>query len=417
MFNQQSPFHLVGTFNPFGLAQADSTGTVIATGTYNTNYASWNTLDPTLVIQAQKTVAMPAQLKASLSTVFQGVKLYVDPLPLLVASSPQAMQGYIAQILVAVDDLTSSGLKVIVDFEVQPSPSTIAGWGSSDIIDGPTGPKFTALIAAGVAMVTALLPYGDNVAFELYGSPGPSSLFVSPVNPWPTQLLAYWTAVRAAAPNMTLIVSAADAGLPATLISTINPQLFDLKTAFAFQLFIPEVFAQQNTLLWGNYYYVHGLPFPPNLNTDSISVETSKMISAAGQANDLLTEDQRAALIAQISTDIKSYFNVPEDNTWIAAQFAQVSAWAASKNGLPAYNLFLSQWGSPGNVTLPGSPQTVGADDQSRTNYIKAVRAAASAIGISTSCHILSDPTGGYSLTDSNQEFIPELIWAFGGSV
>lgn len=424
MFSGTASYQLVGVNAPFGLVQADATGLLVHPGTYSFNYGSWAVPDPTPVAPPQTKVSLPTILKAQAAKIFQGVRLYVDPLPMLIASNSDALAGYIDQVLVAVDDLTSSGQYVVVDFHVQYSDpfngiqSTVPGWGSGDIIDGPDGPKFTALIAAGSAMATALIPYGANVAFELFNEPAASTFFVSPFEPWPTQLYAYWTAVREAAPDLSLIVSGADAGDLTTLTSTLVPANFDSNTAFSIHVYEPAVFALQN-IFAEDPYYIHGLPFPPPSQVvpkplTTPKQEIAKMVAAAVNSIDTYPADQRAAILHGLRTSIQTYFSTPQDATWVQTNLQTVITWATAHSVTPN-RIFLGEFGCPGYVQ--GTVvNTVGADLQSRTNHVKAYVAAANTLGISLSCHVLNDPLGGYTLTDNNQAFLPELSWAFGGN-
>jgi hypothetical protein len=416
MFELGMRYQLVGVQAPFGFAQGDFVNVdpitylplVVDPRTYDNQNSSWAVVDPTVVNVTSITVALPQALKTKSAKVFQGVRLYVDPLPLILATTPEAMQGYIDQILVAVDDLTSTGMKVVIDFHIQPSPSSVPGWGISEFIDGPSGPKFTALKAAGVVMATALLPYGNNVAFELFNVPPDPSLFVSPVNPWPQQIQSYWAAVRVAAPTLSLIISGAG-GTIASLVNTISPVNFDVNTAYAAHAYIPPVFSMQG-VVGSDYYYIHDLPFPPSLVTDSIFIEIAKMVAASVNSVDTLTADQRAVVVAFLKGEITNYFAIPEDANWINMQLSRLTAWALAR-GVPANMIFVSEYGCPGNM-ISGDYVITGTDIQSRTNYVKAFLAVANSLGISTSLNVLSDINGGYAITDSRQTFLPEILWA-----
>jgi hypothetical protein len=343
---------------------------------FSTHYASW-------------ALAMPSALKtALLAAGCNTIRLAVDPLPFLVAANDAAINTLLAQTLVAVDDLLASGFKVIYDIHVLPSPTVIAGWGRSDLVDGPSGPQFSRLVHCSqiIAAALATRPSG-RVIGEIYNEWAPVATF-SGLTPQITQLNYLYDQWRAVAPGLPLAVSCMNAGDVGTLVTTpFDPSHFDTNTYIVVHDYSPAAFTIQD--LPGYTQYINRLQFPPGSGGQTHSSELANA-TAFVNADTSLTSGQKTADISAIDTLLTPYFSTPQNASWLqTTRMGPAAAWADA-NGVARYRMLLGEFGCVGdpssdNMRSYVSPPSggLGGDAVSRAAYYAAVTQGCKSLGAS----------------------------------
>jgi endoglucanase len=336
---------------------------------------------------------------------FDGLRLAIDPGPML-ADTDEARLNYLtSQIISAVDIFTSRQLKCVVDMHISGTPSSVSGWGIEDLIDGISGSKFQRLVAVEQHLAGVLNEryHSSDVAFELFNEPPPPVKFLEKTA-WSVQLKYLFDAVRSDAPELTLIVTGNDFGSPKALIR-LEPSQFDTNTMFSFHCYDPMEFTFQSIPQMEDLSYIHRLAFPPNPLNQVADISAAK---AAISSDSSLSWIDRIRLENQVTRRLSDYFNTPHDATWIGTIHKPVSTWA-DNHGVARNRVILGEFGAWGDTGA-----SLGADLASRANYLRASRENAEALGFNWSVWDLDNKGASWRLIDGSQMPIHELIAALG---
>lgn len=392
-----TPLRSVGINAPYGFSANGSTWVV-------GGYASW-------------AAAMPSGLKSAIIAAgFNAVRLYVDPLPLFLASSDANIHSlFAAGPLVAITDLTNAGLRVVVDFHIQGSPSSVPGWGSSDVIEnlanGSTA--FNRLVHCATLVVQDLLPFGNKVLFGTFNEWPTAAAFTDQTQA--AQLLTYYNALRTVAPNIPLTVSGMNFADEGTLINTFDPSPFDTNTFIEIHTYNPIPFTFQDSTVDKFFQYINRLTFDPATQGQTLAVAESNA-AAFVNADTGLSSGTKTSYINSINSFLTTYFNLPQSTLWLQTGTGNVSSWADS-HSISRYRIFFSEFGSVGDPSADNarsyiSPPSggLGGDVLSRANYYSAITNLMRTLGTSWSVHSLeADP---FEITDGTQVLQPSIISA-----
>jgi len=356
---------------------------------------------------AELEASLPSMLLASLRQAgFNGVRLAVDPAPLMAVDDAQR-DRWIAQVVAATRHLVRNAFRVVVD--IHPSRrSMMPGFADTDLIDGPSGPKFNRLVTLETRIAEALTQEfapGD-VAFELFNEPPDHAAFRKRTA-WSGQLQALFQKIRKAAPGLTLIVSGADFGGVEGLTG-LDPAAFDSDTMFSFHSYHPMMFTHQS--VYAEYlspfeaiHYMHRLPFPPRQDARDRAMRSTQ--AAIDAARDL-SDAERTRIAASARKLLANYFDTPMDAAWIRKQVAQVATWS-KRHGVAPRQVIWGEFGAWGDF---GSLQ--GADLESRAQYLRAARQTAETFGFNWAVWELSNPHTAWGITNRFGRPAPELLSA-----
>jgi hypothetical protein len=390
-----NPIMSLGVNAPYGVSNPAGTG-------WSLHYASW-------------ALAMPAALKAAIkASGFTAIRLYVDPIPLFTAANDFTIKARLASgPLIAVADLVAYGFTVQFDFHIQPSPSTPAGWGTTDVIAiaSTNDVKFQRLVHCGVLAAQALLPYMPNVRFELFNEPPPVAAFTG--ISWATQLTYYYNAIRAVAPLMPLVVSPMNSGSIDTLIATpFDPTPFDKRTYISVHDYNPAAFTQQGA--GPSAFQYLSTTFPPG-NFGQTLASTQASSTALINSDPSLTGGTPAAYISFNNGLLSTYFSTPQNVAYLQARLASAATWADA-HGVARNRLLLGEFGAVGppsaDNTRPYYPTYggAGADAASRAAYYNTIAYQIKVLGGGFSVHV--EGADFFEITDGTQVLVPSIIKA-----
>lgn len=290
------------------------------------------TLDPFPDWQRDVT---PAMLAALAEQGFDHVRMPTDPGPLLAYGPGVNQDKLIAEIRTATEMNIAAGLKVVVD--LHPLYRGEETGGIEDILEG-LWPDYVALVGR-LAADMATLP-ADKVALELLNEPtfDCEAVYAGAEPRWPAMQAELLAAVRASAPDLTVVLTGACWGQAAALAS-LNPADFaDDKVLWSFHSYEPFLFSHQGASWSGApEKYVWNLPYPPSSVTDDQAAEIAaaakdRMAAAEGTAD--------AALIDQAIADYRAY-----PDSIVTADIDRAAAWA-DEHGIPRDRIFMGEFGA-----------------------------------------------------------------------
>jgi endoglucanase len=265
---------------------------------------------------------------------------------------------------------------------------------------GDLWPDYVALVGR-LAADLATLP-ADRVALELLNEPtfDCEAVYAGAEPRWPAMQAELHAAVRAAAPDLTVVLTGACWG-QANALASLDPALIgDDSVLWTFHSYEPFLFSHQGAT-WSSApeKYIWNLPYPPSAVTADLATEIAatakdRMAAAEGQAD--------ADLIDKAIADYRAY-----PDSIVTAEIDRAAAWA-DQHGIPRDRLFLGEFGALHTI-----------DDKSLPRdwylaYIADKRRAAEAAGMSWA---VLGYTGGMGIADANipdRRLDPETCAALG---
>lgn len=308
----------------------------------------------------------PRMLEVLAEQGFDFVRMPTDPGPLLAYGPGADQDQLIAGIRTATEMALDAGLKVVVD--LHPLPRGDETGGMEDIL-GDLWPDYVALVGH-LAADLATLPQ-DRVALELLNEPtfDCEAVYAGAEPRWPTMQAELLAAVRAQAPDLTVVLTGACWG-QANALASLDPTTYaDDNVLWTFHSYEPFLFSHQGAS-WSSApeKYVLDLPYPPSAVTEDLAADLAdaakdRMAAAEGQAD--------AELIDKAIADYRAY-----PDSIVTAEIDRAVAWA-DEHGIPRDQVFLGEFGALHTV-----------DDRSYPRdwylaFIADKRAAAEAAGLS----------------------------------
>jgi len=331
---------------------------------------------------------------------FDFVRLSVDPGPLL-ASEGERRKEALARLAQAVDTVTKSGLKVIVDLH---PVSQVQAWSQVALevpAEDPMGARYRSVVASVAKMLEGLGT--DRVALELMNEPQFYPCDGSGGREWEAVLEGLVRAAREAAPNLTLVVSGACGGNITGLVQLDPAKLGDDRLLYSFHFYEPLDFTHQGVAEAGD---VKGAPWPADAVAEPLALIYSKLL--IGRDDDV-SANNRIARLAEARRYLSKYIASGADKAKLKARFHQVRAWAR-QHGVAGDRLLLGEFG-----VMAANDQRGGALDADRYRWLSAVRHEAEALGAAWAYWEYSNPHG-MSLTtaDRSRRVDPIAVKALG---
>ena len=301
-----------------------------------------STLDPYPDWQRDIT---PRMLEVLAEQGFDFVRMPTDPGPMLAYGPGADQDRLIAGIHTATKTALDAGLKVVVD--LHPLNRGDETGGIEDILEG-LWPDYVTMVAR-LAGDLATLPQ-DRVVLELLNEPtfDCEAVYAGAPPRWPAMQTELVAAIRATAPDLTLVLTGACWG-QANALASLDPRMIDDgNVLWTFHSYQPFLFSHQGAT-WSSApeKYVWDLPYPPSAVTDELAAELAtaakeRMAAAEGQADAEL-----------IDTAIAEYRAYPD--SIVTTEIERAAAWA-DEHGIPRDRLFLGEFGALHTIdgrTLP----------------------------------------------------------------
>ena len=279
---------------------------------------------------------------------FDHVRLQVSPGPWLQLAST-GWAALDAALDAAVNAMLAAGLKVLLSpypsgyLTVDSPTAMLQGLGTAAYL------TWKAVLVHWAARYAALSPMA--FAIELMNEPpAPASFPAS----WQASVQPdLYAAVRAAAPNLTIVLTAENysslyllsgQGTPASGLS-IAP--FDTNVLYTFHPFLPSTFVLQGAAYQSRYKYITDMRYPPVAGDQAgVLARMTANVNADTAANVLAnTGMTQAAFISNLTTEIGYFYSLPQNGAWLSAQFDYVTTWLQA-NGLSPSSIYVGEWGA-----------------------------------------------------------------------
>ena len=290
------------------------------------------TLDPFPDWQRDVT---PAMLAALAEQGFDHIRMPTDPGPLLAYGPGVNQDKLIAGIRTATESALAAGLKVVVDLHPLPRGDEVGGM--EDILETqwPDYVVFVGHLAADLATLPA-----DKVALELLNEPtfDCEAVYAGADARWPAMQAELLASVRAAAPDLTVVLTGACWG-QANALAALNPADYaDDNVLWTFHSYEPFLFSHQGASWSGApEKYIWNLPYPPSAVTDEQAAEIAATAKDAMAAAEGSSDD---ALLDQALTDYRAY-----PDSIVTTEIDRAIAWA-DEHGIPRDRLYLGEFGA-----------------------------------------------------------------------
>ncbi|MFN3993630.1 MAG: cellulase family glycosylhydrolase [Tabrizicola flagellatus] len=287
----------------------------------------------------------PAMFAALSEQGFDFIRMPTDPGPALAAGPGAEQDRLIDGMIDAVRMGLDADLKVILDLHPLPRGDEAGGM---DSLLGSHFPDYVALVAR-IAGRLADLPQ-DRVALELLNEPSfdCEGVYAGAPPKWPAMQADLHAAARAAAPEITIILTGACWG-QANALASLDPGLIpDDNVLWTFHSYVPFAYSHQGAVWTGPpVRYLRDLPYPPSLMTPEIArrvIEESaaRMAEAEGQAD-----------LQAITQEVEAYARTADSD---AIHEISVAADWADRHGIPRDRIFMGEFGAlhtAGGVTQP----------------------------------------------------------------
>ncbi len=334
---------------------------------------------------------------------FDFVRLTIDPAVFLYNPRPEKTTKLLTGMKLAIAEIQAAGLKVDVDLHSIPRDS--ASPGTMQILASPTLFKNYLKVVAAVGSAIADLP-ADQIAFEPLNEPTVDCEWDRQPGEkpkWPDLLVALHNAARAAAPNLTLILSGGCWGGADGLVAVNPDTIADENVLWSFHNYEPFVFTHQGAT-WndGHERYVTGLLFPPaTQQKKTIMAAARKAILAAG-----LPKKRQRELLRNSKSDLTAYFEPGWAIERAKRPFAKVEAWAKT-HAIAPKRIFLGEFGAIREQVFTAKRQ------KERAEFYGLMRREAEKRGYGWSTWSWSGSMG-LTTTDTSRSFDPVMLRGLG---
>lgn len=339
----------------------------------------------------------PAMFAALKDQGFDFIRLPIDPGPAL-AYGPGADQDRLIDGMHAAAQMgLDAGLTVIVDLHPLPRGEELGGIES---LLGDHFPDYVALVGR-IAARLKDLP-ADRTALELLNEPSfdCEGVYAGAPPKWPDMQAQLHAAARAAAPELTIVLTGA-CWSQANALASLDPALIpDDNVLWTFHSYEPYSYTHQGAS-WTDapVKYLQGLPFPPSLLTP----ETAAQVIAKAEAR--MTAAEGKADGAAITKAVQDYAASGDGN--IGYDISVAADWADA-HGIPRDRILMGEFGALHTVDGISQPM------EWYHAFLSAKRRAAEEAGFGWAVLSWSGGMGIAAPDDPDRRLAPDTCTALG---
>jgi hypothetical protein len=379
-----------------------------------------------------------------------GVRIIIDPAPLVLATDGGNFASLVAPIISSINDVigitnavTGKPMKVVVDLHVRaqsgsPSPSYCSNQVTiqADTSASPCWQQYVtmaqnlgAVLEAdyGGSNVCSGVPCSSLVSLEFFNEP----LWQAFPN-WNVEVSAAVAQVRRSMPTLTIWVAGNEFASDASAINAqyccgltnLTSNGFDGNVGFVVHEYKPFIFTAQSQpgdAASGTFgsSYVSGLEFPPNPANQATNIANA----TANINNDTrLSGATQSAYIAYMTTVVDAFYSTPEDAAYLDGFYAGIAQWA-DNGGVARNRIWVGEFGaisaSAGNQQVPsnsGSGNALpGATLTDKANYLRQATTSAASRGMGWGLYSIGAGSGpGYQIDNSSYQLHCSLVTAVG---
>jgi endoglucanase len=287
----------------------------------------------------------PAMFDALAAQGFDFIRLPTDPGPALAYGPGPDQDRLIDGMHAAAQMGLDAGLKVIVDLHPLPRGEEIGGIES---MLGDHFPDYVVLVGR-IAARLSDLP-ADRTALELLNEPSfdCEGVYAGEPPKWPAMQAQLHAAARAAAPDLTIILTGA-CWSQANALASLDPALIpDANVLWTFHSYEPYSYTHQGAS-WTDdpVRYLRDLPYPPSLMTPDLA---AKIIADASAR---MTAAEGAADIEAITKAVSDYSASGDGN--IGNDISVAASWADAHN-IPRDRILMGEFGALHTVDEVAQP-------------------------------------------------------------
>jgi endoglucanase len=300
----------------------------------------WDEREAILPFPEWRKSVSEADLAALKAAGLDFVRMPVDPSPFLSDKTAALRDDLFASVLDSARMANAAGLKVIVDLHLMPAGSN-RSIGMGQVMKDP------ALFDRYVELVrrmgrTLAKEDPERLAFELMNEPVIGCADAEQ-KVWEDRLMRLFSAARASATRLTLILSGSCWGT-AEGLAALDPQMVpDANVLWSFHSYAPFLLTHQGATWAGDFIpHVTGLPYPP------YSVPRAELDAALERIRETIRRDapllRRAGLLSYLDELVAGVDTAEELDAAMAEPFDTVGQWA-SRNGIPSSDILLGEFG------------------------------------------------------------------------
>jgi endoglucanase len=285
---------------------------------------------------------------------FDFVRLPVDPAIFLAETAPDRRAVLYDRLRDHVRRIQARGLGLLVDLHSSPqnpafSPEAMAG-------AGPQGERHLAAYAALVADLAGVLAAFPEVALEPINEPAVTD--AGEAGDWAGRMQTLYATARAAAPDMTLVISGADYDHARDLVRLDPKPYAGQNAAFTFHSYEPFTFTHQGAA--ADLKHVAALPWPACAG----SMDETLAACRAKLDAEALAPAARERAWSVLHDQVHTYFFQDWGPAQIDREFDAVAVWAKAA-GIAPDRVLLGEFGAGG------------APAADRARWLRAMREAA----------------------------------------
>ena len=339
----------------------------------------------------------PAMFTALADQGFDFIRLPTDPGPALAAGPGAEQDRLIDGMHDAAQMALDAGLKVIVDLHPLPRGEETGG------IESMLGDHFSDYVTLTGRIADRLkdLP-AERTALELLNEPSfdCEGVYAGAPPKWPDMQAQLHAAARAAAPNLTIVLTGA-CWSQANALASLDPALIaDDNVLWTFHSYEPYTYTHQGAS-WTDapVKYLRDLPYPPSLMTPDL---TAKVIADASAR---MTAAEGSADTDAITKAVSEYAASSDGN--VAYEISVAAQWADT-HGIPRDRILLGEFGALHTVDDVAQPM------EWYHAFLSAKRQAAEAAGFGWAVLSWSGGMGIAAPDDPVRRMSPDTCRALG---
>jgi aryl-phospho-beta-D-glucosidase BglC (GH1 family) len=337
---------------------------------------------------------------------FDFIRLTADPSIMIVNNSGDKWAFLQEHFKGVINSYINAGFVVLFDLHpVGVNPAYVP----ERLVGGVTSPEFVAYAELVGQVASALKDYPQkSIVFELMNEPGINSL--SRASLWQPMLEALYKKARAAAPDLTLMLSGVQWSDYRSLDKVDISHFKDNNVFYTFHYYEPHIFTHQGADMHWVTQYMSGIHWPQSESG------IAEIVDRAAVRINARTDLDQNAKTEQINTtikELKALINGKYDADHIEKNFKIVADWA-DRNAIARDRIVLGEFG----CSMQSNGEPVGPD---RIAWLSTIRRTAEANGFPWCYWGYKSGNGDMKTTNGAMEFAspngqvhPDLIEPLG---
>ena len=350
--------------------------------------------------QADRPVPNPDDLARLAALGFDFVRLPLDPGPFVAFAGSPRRAELLGLVSAAIDQVLAAGLRVVVNVQANAATHHYTPEAFYGTDRAPLFPAYRNLVAE-LARLCARKGV-DRVALEPVNEPPQACGALA----WNRVQDGLFTAARATAPSLTLVVTGACGGLVAGLTALDPAPLARFAPLlYTFHFYEPYLFSHQGATWMTEepfYRWLTAVPWPGRPGRIS---QTLGAVKARMAADTSVPQAEKARDLAVIEAKLREYGEAAPGPAFLAAAMEPVSTWA-DLYGIPPRSVLMGEFGA-----LRTDARYKAALGPDRAAYLRDVRLTAERAGFAWSFWNLFD---GLGLMDDAHAIDSALVAALG---